>query len=204
MDYRLYAITDCTMDRETLLTSVEQAVSGGVTMLQYRPKLKDIPEMVEEANALQEILIPKNIPLIINDYADVAKVVNADGVHLGQDDMKPTSVRDYLGAGFVIGLSVGTDDEMQRLDVGVVDYMGTGAVYGTNTKSDAGDAIGIDGFKNIRNQVLIPTVAIGGITYENAGALIDAGADGIAVISSLFRTDDIKQSAMDFKALWTR
>ena len=202
MDYRLYAITDCTMDRETLLCSVEQAVAGGVTILQYRPKLKDIPEMVEEANALQEILHPKNIPLIINDYADVAKVVGAEGVHLGQDDMNPSAVREYLGAGFVIGLSVGNDAELLNLDVGVVDYMGTGPVYGTNTKSDAGEAIGIGGFKALRDSVLIPTVAIGGITYENAGALIDVGADGIAVISELFRAQDIKQSAIDLKALW--
>ena len=190
------------MDRETLLRSVEQAVAGGVTILQYRPKLKDIPEMVEEANLLQEILSPKNIPLIINDYADVAKLIGADGVHLGQDDMNPKAVRDYLGAGFVMGLSVGNAEELKNLDVGIVDYMGCGAVYGTNTKSDAGDAIGVSGFKKLRNSVLIPTVAIGGITYENAGAVIDAGADGIAVISQLFRSDDIMQSARDLKALW--
>ena len=202
MDYRLYAITDCTMDRETLLRSVEQAVAGGITILQYRPKLKDIPEMLEEANLLQEILHPKNIPLIINDYADVAKLIGADGVHLGQDDMNSEAVRDYLGAGFVMGLSVGNAEELKNLDVGIVDYMGCGAVYGTNTKSDAGDAIGVSGFKKLRNSVLIPTVAIGGITYENAGAVIDAGADGIAVISQLFRSDDITQSARDLKALW--
>ena len=202
MDYRLYAITDCTMDRETLLRSVEQAVAGGITILQYRPKLKDIPEMVEEANLLQEILHPKNIPLIINDYADVAKLIGADGVHLGQDDMNSKAVRDYLGAGFVMGLSVGNAEELKNLDVGIVDYMGCGAVYGTNTKSDAGEAIGVSGFKKLRNSVLIPTVAIGGITYENAGAVIDAGADGIAVISQLFRSDDITQSARDLKALW--
>ena len=107
MKYNLYAITDYLWDTDTMLAKVEQAVNGGIDVLQYRPKNMETVDMIKQANALQEILYPKNILLIINDAVDVAKVVEADGVHLGQDDMSPKLAREYLGNGFIIGLSVG-------------------------------------------------------------------------------------------------
>ena len=202
MDYRVYGITDCTMDLPTLLDSVEKAVKGGITVLQYRAKLKDIPEMLEEVKAIQEIIRPYNVPLIINDYPDVAKVSGADGVHLGQSDMNPKAVREYLGDSFIIGLSVGNQEELKKLDVSVVDYIGVGAVYPTDTKNDAGESIGVEGFADICNRVIIPVVAIGGLTYNNAGAVIEKGADGIAMITEIFRADDIITSTQKIKGLW--
>lgn len=202
MKYNLYAITDSRWDEATMLDRVEQAVNGGIDVLQYRPKNLEAVDMIKQAQSLQEILYPKDIPLIINDFVDVAKVVEADGVHLGQDDMKTQPAREYLGKGTIIGLSVGNEDELKNLDVSLVDYVGIGPVYETGTKTDAGKPIGVDGFKNLRNQILIPTVAIGGINLDNAGDVINAGADGIAVISGLFETEDITNTAKQFKELF--
>lgn len=185
-----------------MLDKVEKVVSGGIDVLQYRPKNIETVDMIKQANLLQEVLAPKNIPLIINDAVDVAKVINADGVHLGQNDMKPLSARDYLGNSVIIGLSVGNMQELNNLDVSVVDYVGIGAIYETGTKSDAGRPIGVDGFKALRDKILIPCVAIGGITLNNAKPLIDNGADGVAVISGLFETDNITETTINFKNLF--
>jgi len=202
MQYNLYAITDYRWDTQTMLDKVEKVVSGGIDVLQYRPKNIETVDMIKQANLLQEVLAPKNIPLIINDAVDVAKVINADGVHLGQNDMKPLSARDYLGNSVIIGLSVGNMQELNNLDVSVVDYVGIGAIYETGTKSDAGRPIGVDGFKALRDKILIPCVAIGGITLNNAKPLIDNGADGVAVISGLFETDNITETTINFKNLF--
>ena len=185
-----------------MLDKVEKVVSGGIDVLQYRPKNIETVDMIKQANLLQEVLAPKNIPLIINDAVDVAKVINADGVHLGHNDMKPLSARDYLGNSVIIGLSVGNMQELNNLDVSVVDYVGIGAIYETGTKSDAGRPIGVDGFKVLRDKILIPCVAIGGITLNNAKPLIDNGADGVAVISGLFETDNITETTINFKNLF--
>ena len=202
MKYNLYAITDHRHDIDTMLSKVEQAVNGGIDVLQYRPKNMETVDMIKQANALQEILYPKNIPLIINDAVDVAKVVEAEGVHLGQGDMSPISAREYLGNSFIIGLSVGNQDELKTLDTAVVDYVGIGAIYPTGSKTDAGEPIGVDGFKKLRNQILIPCVGIGGITLQNATQVIGAGADGVATISGLFDSENITETAKQFKALF--
>ena len=199
MKYTIYAITDYRWDMDTMLDKVRQAVHGGIDILQYRPKNLDTVEMIQQANALQQILVPANVPLIINDFCDVAKVVNADGVHLGQDDINPKSAREYLGADKIIGLSVGNDKELQTLDASVVDYVGIGPIYGTATKSDAGDAIGIDGFKHLRNQILIPCVGIGGINSKNAVDVCNAGADGVAIISGIFESENIPVTVQSIK-----
>jgi thiamine-phosphate diphosphorylase len=187
-----------------MLDKVEKAVAGGIDVLQYRPKNIETLDMIKQAGSLQEIITPHNIPLIINDAVDVAKTVDADGVHLGQNDMKAKSARDYLGNSAIIGLSVGNMQELKNLDVSVVDYVGIGAVYETGTKSNAGKPIGVDGFKALRDKILIPCVAIGGITLNNAKALIDNGSDGIAVISGLFETQDITETAINFKNLYNK
>ncbi len=204
MRYNLYAITDYRWDTQTMLDKVEKAVAGGIDVLQYRPKNIETLDMIKQAGSLQEIITPHNIPLIINDAVDVAKTVDADGVHLGQNDMKVKSARDYLGNSAIIGLSVGNMQELKNLDVSVVDYVGIGAVYETGTKSNAGKPIGVDGFKALRDKILIPCVAIGGITLNNAKALIDNGSDGIAVISGLFETQDITETAINFKNLYNK
>ena len=204
MRYNLYAITDYRWDTQTMLDKVEKAVAGGIDVLQYRPKNIETLDMIKQAGSLQEIITPHNIPLIINDAVDVAKTVDADGVHLGQNDMKAKSARDYLGNSAIIGLSVGNMQELKNLDVSVVDYVGIGAVYETGTKSNAGKPIGVDGFKALRDKILIPCVAIGGITLDNAKALIDNGSDGIAVISGLFETQDITETAINFKNLYNK
>ncbi|MDG1153403.1 MAG: thiamine phosphate synthase [Alphaproteobacteria bacterium] len=204
MRYNLYAITDYRWDTQTMLDKVEKAVAGGIDVLQYRPKNIETLDMIKQAGSLQEIITPHNIPLIINDAVDVAKTVDADGVHLGQNDMKAKSARDYLGNSAIIGLSVGNMQELKNLDVSVVDYVGIGAVYETGTKSNAGKPIGVDGFKALRDKILIPCVAIGGITLNNAKALIDNGSDGIAVISGLFETQDITETAINFKNLYNK
>lgn len=201
MKYTVYAITDFRWDLSTLLDKVQQAVAGGVDVLQYRPKNLDTVDMVQQANALQEILVPAGIPLIINDFCDVAKVVNADGVHLGQDDMSPQSARTYLGNDKIIGLSVGNDQQCQNLDVSVVDYVGIGPIYSTQTKKDAGEAIGVHGFKALRDKILIPCVGIGGITPHTAEAVFAVGADGVASITGVFNSPNIPAAIQHIKKL---
>ncbi len=201
MQYTVYAITDYRWDMSTMLHKVQQAVQGGIDVLQYRPKNLPMVHMIAQARALQHILVPAGVPLIINDFCDVAKVVDAAGVHLGQQDMHPISARRYLGQGKVIGLSVGTDDELKKLDVSVVDYVGIGPIYPTPSKTDAGNAIGISGFKTLRHKIPIPCVAIGGITPHNAQPVFDAGADGVAVISGLFDSSHIMDTATAFRPM---
>ena len=185
MDYSLYAITPIGLEEQELLYKIEQAVLGGITVLQYREKKLQPLDMVERVQKIQEILYPKSIPLIINDYIDVAKVTNADGVHLGQEDIEPQKAREYLGDGFVIGLSVGSEEELDRLDISVVDYVGCGAIFPTKTKHDVGKAIGLEKFSNLRKKIIIPFVGIGGINIKNVEDVLKSGADGVAVVLSL-------------------
>jgi thiamine-phosphate pyrophosphorylase len=185
---RLVAITDSLRDGvDGLAARAVAAVRGGATMVQLRLKDETPRTLVEVARALREAV--PSVPLLVNDRADVALAAGADGVHVGTDDISPAALRRVVPARFIIGASVGTDDEVTRASG--ADYVGIGPVYASGSKPDAGVAIGPARFAELAARCGgLPAVAIGGITTENIGALVEAQPSGVAVISALFSAPD--------------
>ena len=175
------------------------AAAGGVTLVQLRDKTAPDAEVAALARRLQEILTPQHLPLIINDRIEVARDIGAAGVHLGIDDPPAAEARVILGPEAIIGVSAGTREEADLVDPGVVDYVGTGAVYATATKADAGAAIGLDGLVQLRRRLALPMVAIGGIGLSTAAAVAATGVEGIAVVSAICGADDPEAAARDLR-----
>jgi len=192
-DLSVYVVTDATLCAAAgLAATVEAAVAGGATMIQLRDPAAPSRTLVEGARTLVALLRPRGIPLIVNDRADVAVAADADGVHLGQDDMAPRDARALLGPDRIIGLSVGSPAELaaSRDDLASVDYLGTGPLRVTATKADAGAAIGIPGLAAVLALTDLPVVAIGGVDAVLAGEAVAAGAAGAAVVSAVCGTAD--------------
>lgn len=184
---RLIAITDSLRDGPRgLALRAAAAVFGGATMVQLRLKQESARSLVEVARAIQA-MVP-DVPLVVNDRADVALAAGAAGVHVGIDDLAPALLRRVVPPGFIIGASVGSDDEVAR--AAGADYVGIGPVYATGSKSDAGAAIGAAGFAELARRCAVPAVAIGGITSGRVPEVMKAGASGVAVISALFGAPD--------------
>lgn len=188
---RLIAITDALHgNAANLVERARDAEAGGATCIQLR--LKDVTPR-ELAEIARSMIAALTVPLIINDRADVALAVGAAGCHLGYDDVPVSAVRKIAPPGFIIGCSVGSNDEVAASEG--ANYAGIGPVFSTATKSDAGKAIGLDGFRALAKQLSIATVAIGGIDQSNARSVIDAGAAGVAAVSSIFSAHDVKSAA---------
>ena len=175
------------------------AVAGGVTLVQLRDKAAPDAEVAALARRLQEILAPRGLPLIVNDRIEVARAVGAAGVHLGVDDRPAAEARRILGPEAIIGVSAGTFAEADLVDPAVVDYVGTGAVYATATKADAGAAIGLEGLAALRGRLALPMVAIGGIGLATAAAVAATGVEGIAVVSAICAAGDPEAAARDLR-----
>ena len=171
------------------------AVSGGATVVQLRQKTEGTRAFVEEARALVAALRPRGVPVIVNDRVDVALAAGADGVHVGQNDMRPADARRLLGPGAIVGLSVSNAAEARAVDAGVVDYVGVGPVFPTPSKHDAAPALGLDGVADVCRLLSLPTVAIGGIDCENASEVLATGVQGVAVISAICLADEPAFSA---------
>ena len=183
---RFIAITDNVRDGQAgLIERAAAAAHGGATCIQLR--LKDVSAR-DLAGLAAELVRSVGIPVIVNDRADVALAVGAAGVHLGADDIPVAAVRSFAPPGFVIGASVGSDDEI--VNARGADYVGIGPVYVTGSKRNAGSAIGVDGFSRLAVATGLPAVAIGGITSAHARALIEAGAAGVAAIAAVFGATD--------------
>jgi thiamine-phosphate pyrophosphorylase len=192
-DLSVYLVTDGPLCvRRGVLDTVRAAIDGGATTVQLRDPQAPARELVATARALVALLRPRGIPLIVNDRIDVALAADADGVHLGQDDITPRDARRQLGPARIIGLSVGSPAEFAASadDLPFVDYLGTGPLRVTTTKADAGAAIGIAGFAAVRALTRLPMVAIGGIDAALAAAAAEAGADGVAVVSAICAAPD--------------
>ena len=174
---------------------VVAAVQGGVTLVQLREKDAPLVDVVALARALKARLAPLGVPLIINDSAEAVLAADADGLHLGQDDMPALAARMAIGRRRILGVSAGTLLEARVEGLDVADYVGAGPVYGTATKADAGDPVGPEGIRELRGFLGIPLVAIGGVTAGNAAALIAAGADGVAVVSAICGAADPQAAA---------
>ena len=190
---RLVAITnDLREGRDGLVARAVAAARGGATMVQLRLKDVDARDLVTVARALVQAL---PVPVIVNDRADVAIAAGAAGVHVGVDDVPATALRPVVPAGFIIGASVGGDDEVPLARD--ADYVGIGPVFATTSKSDAGDAIGTVEFGRLARLARLPAVGIGGIGAANARRVLDAGAHGIAVIRAIFSAPDPERAARE-------
>lgn len=187
---RLYLVADPEHCKGDFIASVRAAIRGGVSIVQLRAKQLADPELGALANHLCEICHQANIPFIMNDRVDIAVAVGADGVHLGVDDTSIESARKLGGSEFIIGYSPDTDADLRRARTRGANYLGIGPVYGTNTKMDAGNALGITEFKRRLDLGGLPAVGIGGVTLANYREVLAAGADGVAVVSAILGDDD--------------
>jgi thiamine-phosphate pyrophosphorylase len=194
---RLYAILDAAyfQDSESLLSSAEGLVSGGVTLLQYRNKSGNARQMLEQARELKHRLDP-SIKLIMNDRADLCLAAGFDGVHVGQDDLSPDAARKVIGDILWLGVSTHSPSQLSNADKTTPNYLAIGPVFTTRSKANPDPVIGVEGVRKARELTRKPLVAIGGITRANCREVIAAGADAVAVISDLSR--DPRKSAEEF------
>ncbi|SKA78422.1 thiamine-phosphate diphosphorylase [Caloramator quimbayensis] len=195
VNYKLYLVTDRNiLKNNDFSKAVEQAILGGVTLVQLREKDISTREFYNIALNIKKITDKYDIPLIINDRLDIALSIDAAGLHVGQKDMPADIARKLIGKDKILGVSVCSVDEARKAEKDGADYIGVGAVFPTSTKKDA-DAVSIERLKEIKESVSIPVVAIGGINENNAVLLKAAKIDGIAVVSCILGKDNIKQAA---------
>ncbi|MBF0649431.1 thiamine phosphate synthase [Dysgonomonas sp. GY75] len=201
-DLSLYLVTDRSLSLgRPLETVVEEAVRGGVTMVQLREKDASTLDFYNLAMKLKSILKSYNVPLIINDRLDIALACDAGGLHIGQSDMPYSVARKLLGKDKIIGLSVESIQDAIDANNLDVDYIGISPVFGTQTKTDTAPALGLEGIGEITRISGHPSVGIGGINLTNAQDIIQAGADGISVVSAIMSAPDPQQSARQLKEI---
>ena len=206
-DYRLYLVTDrnC-LQQQTLEQAVEQAILGGVTLVQLREKAIASKEFYERALRMKAICHHYNVPLLINDRVDIALAVEADGVHIGQSDLPCGVVRQILGKDKIIGVSARTAQQAIQAQADGADYLGVGAMFATSTKQDA-QTVTIASLTQIRQAVTLPIVAIGGINHTTLPALqqalqaADTSIDGVAVVSAILGQKDVKLASQQLKEM---
>lgn len=201
-DLSLYLVTDRDLSMgRSLEEIVEEAVKGGITMLQLREKNTSTADFYKIACSLKDLLKGHNIPLIINDRLDIAIASDADGLHIGQSDMPYSVVREILGKDKIIGLSVETIEQAREANELDVDYIGLSPVFSTNTKTDINTPLELEGIREIASFTKHKTVAIGGINTQNTGDIIKNGADGIAVVSAIISQESPRMAAAELKKI---
>ena len=200
-DLILYAVTDRTwLGNRTLCEQVEETLKGGATFVQLREKELDDKAFLKEAFAIKELCRKYNVPFVINDNVDIAVMVNADGVHVGQKDMAAGYVRTVIGKNKILGVSVQSVEQAILAEKMGADYLGVGAVFSTGSKADADD-VSHETLKEICDAVSIPVVAIGGIGIDNILELTGSGICGVAVISAIFAADNIQKATAKLKKI---
>lgn len=192
-----YLVTDSGLSKKGTLSDVKESVEAGCKIVQYREKNKSTKEMIGEASEIKRICSGRAI-FLVNDRIDVALAVDADGVHIGQDDMPIETARKLLGTGKIIGLTVHDVDEAIEAERNGADYVGLGSMFDTSTKKDAGKGIGPARVREVKNAIRIPVIAIGGINKENCRSVIENGADGLVAISAVVCSDDVKRETSEF------
>ena len=194
---RLYAIVDSSAHESTqdLLAYADELAAGGCTILQYRNKSGNARVMLEHARELKEHL-GDSVRLIMNDRADLCLAADFDGVHVGQEDLSPESVRGIIGPDYWLGVSTHNPEQLRKADLTSADYLAIGPVFSTSSKDKPDPVVGLDGVRRARQLTRKPLVAIGGITRASAASVIEAGADSVAVISDLLR--EPRKSAEEF------
>ena len=199
INYSIYLVTDhnCLQGRD-FLGCIENALQGGVTLVQLREKNVDGGIFLQRAVAVKNLCDKYNVPLLINDRIDVALACKAAGVHLGQDDIPPSAARAILGPDAIIGVSAHSCEEALAAEKDGADYLGVGAVFPTNSKDDASE-VGLNMLKEIRQISKLPIVGIGGINAQNYGQVRAAGAQGAAIISGILAAENIEDEVSKIK-----
>lgn len=201
VDYSLYLVTDRgVLGGRDLLQSLAEALAGGVTVVQLREKNLDAKEFYLLAREAKKITERHGVPLIINDRLDIALAVDADGVHVGQQDLPAAAARKILGREKILGVSAANLAEALQAEKDGADYLGVGAIFPTTTKNDV-QSLAPAELKEIKQLVKIPVVAIGGINENNIGIVTATGIDGVAVASAILGKDDIGQAARSLSRL---
>ena len=197
----LYAVTDrAWVGKQTLYQQVEAALKGGATCVQLREKELDEAVFLREAKDICALCRRYGVPFIVNDNVDIAIACGADGVHVGQEDMKAGEVRRRVGRDMIVGVSVHTVEEARRAVRDGADYLGLGAVFPTSTKTDA-EQMSNETLREICDAAEIPIVAIGGISRDNLLRLSGSGVDGVALVSAIFSAEDIEETCRELRAL---
>lgn len=193
----LYLVTDeAAKCRHSLLETVQRAVDGGVTIVQYRSTNPDAGTCYREALPIRDFLASRGVPFIVNNRIDLALALDADGVHIGQRDLPVPAVRAMIGPDRILGLSVSNADQLRAVDAALVDYLGMGPVFPTISKLNAPPVLGVDGFAALASQSPLPVVAIGGLGVERARLVRATGAAcGIAVVSAICGAEDPEAAA---------
>lgn len=198
---QLYAVTDrAWTGNKTLYEQIKEALENGVTCVQLREKNLDEASFIEEAKKISVLCRQYNTPFIVNDNVNVAIASNADGIHIGQEDMGLKDVRKIVGENMIIGISAHTVEEAKFAQENGADYIGIGAVFETSTKNDV-EVIPYEKVKSICDAVDMPKVAIGGINAENILKLKGSGIDGVAVVSAIFGAKDIGKATKELYTL---
>lgn len=202
IDYSLYLCTDRSiMSDASIEECVEKSLKGGVSVVQIREKDCPGKEFLQIAKSVKEITRRYNVPLIINDRVDVAIAVGADGVHVGQDDLPCAIVRSMVGEDMIIGVSASSLTEALKAQQDGADYIGVGAMFATDTKTDA-KVVSMEELDRIRREVSIPIVVIGGINKTTLPDFIGKGIDGIAVVSAIVSQNDVESAARELKSMF--
>ncbi|MBP1908834.1 thiamine phosphate synthase [Methanolobus bombayensis] len=202
-EINFYLVTDSGLSRKGTLSDVEKAVAAGCRIIQYREKSISTKAMILEAARIKEICGNKAI-FLVNDRVDVALAVDADGVHIGQDDMPIDIAREILGPDKIIGLTVHNVEEALEAERMDADYVGLSPIFNTSTKMDAGNGIGPESIRPVKDAIKIPVVAIGGINKKNCESVILGGADSLVAISAVVCGDDVEKETRDFIDLINR
>ena len=201
LDYRVYLVTDTVyFNDDNIWNKMEAALRGGVTLVQYRDKTQESRILYERALKMKALCDKYNVPMLVDDRADIAFAVGAAGVHVGQSDLPAEVARRMLGADAIIGVSAHNAEEALAAEAAGADYLGCGAVYPTGTKKDT-TVIGVEGLKAISAVTNLPFVGIGGVTLANYRDVLNADADGAAIVSAILSANDIESTVQKFVQL---
>ncbi|MEP6958454.1 MAG: thiamine phosphate synthase [Nitrospirota bacterium] len=197
----LYIILDpSTYPKRPLIEVLTAAADAGASLFQYRNKTASMKDAYVEALALRQTAANAGVRFIVNDRCDLAMAVDADGVHLGQEDLPLGLARKIMGADKLIGISTHSAEQVQEATAGKPDYLGFGPIFKPGSKQDHDPVVGLEGLRAMRSLTSIPVFAIGGIQLDRVGAIISAGANGVAVISAILTAPDIRHAVREFLA----
>jgi len=197
-NFSVYVISDGKLSRgRAHLEVLSEAIRGGATCIQLREKDLSARELYTLAVDLRDFTLRKGITFIVNDRLDVALAVEADGVHLGQDDLPAAAARLIIPPGMLLGVTVRNEQQALQAQADGASYLGAGAVFATSTKTDTGKPMGLQNLAKICSSVQVPVVGIGGINAARAGSVIGTGAAGVAVVSSVISADDVAGAARE-------
>lgn len=206
-DLSVYLLTDraaAAAKGRPLLWVIEQALKGGVSIVQLRDKTLPNDQFVALGRQLRRLTRRYGVPLIVNDRAQFVSVLDADGAHVGQSDMSASETRQLIGPNKILGISAYTVAHAQAAQAAGADYIGVGPVFPTTTKKDAAPPMGLEALSRVVRGLDIPAVAIGGVRIKNAEDLLSCGVDGLAIIGELLRADDPEATAQAFQAIAAR